>query len=419
MKNKIGNYRWRIVVLLFFASTINYIDRQVLGILAPQLQQLFGWTESDFGFIITGFQIAYAIGLISMGTLLDKIGTRLGFIIAISLWSLAGMAHGAAQSVFSFALARFSLGIGQSANFPAAIKTVAEWFPKKERSLATGIFNSGPNLGAILTPLLIPLIALNWGWEMAFISTGAVGFVWLVFWMIMYRKPEIETRLSDSEREYILQDDQADETKKLPWKSIIRYRATWGICLSRFLTDPIWWFFLYWLPKFLNSKYGIDLTNIGLPLIIIYVVSMGGSIFGGWMSSYMINRGKNPVTSRKFTIFLMSLLVIPIFFASITANVWVAVALISMATFAHQGYAANIFTIVSDIFPKNAVGSVTGLAGFAGAIGGILFSAAVGIILEMTGTYYPVFAIASLAYLLCWLSLQLLVSNNKKIHIQL
>lgn len=417
--NKIGNYRWRIVVLLFFASTINYIDRQVLGILAPQLQEQFGWSESDYGFIITAFQMAYAIGLISMGTLLDKIGTRLGFIISITLWSLAGMAHVAARSVFSFALARFSLGIGQSANFPAAVKTVAEWFPKKERALATGVFNSGPNIGAILTPLLIPLIALNWGWEMAFISTGAIGFIWLIFWMVIYRKPEINPRLGEEERKYILQDELVPETRKLPWKSIVSYKETWGICLSRFLTDPIWWFFLYWLPKFLNTKYGIDLTNIGLPLIVIYLVSIGGSIFGGWMSSYLINRGKNPVASRKLTIFLMSLLVVPIFFASLTANLWVAVALISMATFAHQGYAANIFTIVSDIFPKNAVGSVTGLAGFAGAIGGIFFSAAVGLILEYTGSYYVVFGIASVAYLLCWLSLQLLVSNHKQIQVQI
>lgn len=417
MKNTIGNYRWRIVVLLFFASTINYIDRQVLGILAPQLQQEFGWSESDYGFIIMAFQMAYAIGLISMGTLLDKIGTKLGFIISITLWSLAGMAHAAARSVFAFSLARFSLGIGESANFPASVKTVAEWFPKKERALATGLFNSGPNIGAILTPLLIPIIALKWGWQWAFIITGSLGFIWLLFWIPIYKKPEINERLSEQERNYILQDDLAPETQKLSWKSIISYKQTWGICLSRFLTDPIWWFFLYWLPKFLNSNYQIDLTNIGLPLIIIYLVSIGGSVFGGWFSSSLIRKGKNPVASRKLTIFLMALLVVPIFFTSMTTNIWIAVALISMATFAHQGYAANIFTIVSDIFPKNAVGSVTGLAGFAGAVGGILFSGAVGMILEFTGSYYVIFGIASVAYLLCWLALHLLVSNHEKINL--
>jgi len=414
---KIGNYRWRIVVLLFFATTINYIDRQVLGILAPQLTLEFGWSESDYGFIIMAFQAAYAIGLISMGTLLDRIGTRLGFIISISLWSLAGMAHAMARSVFSFSLARFGLGIGESANFPAAIKTVAEWFPKKERALATGIFNSGPNVGAILTPLLIPVIALKWGWQWAFIITGALGFIWLLFWIPMYRKPELQKLLTETERNYILQDDREPETKKLPWKMIITYKQTWGICLARFLTDPIWWFFLYWLPKFLNSNYHINLTNIGLPLIVIYVVSIGGSIFGGWMSSYLIKRGKNPLTARKQTILVMAFLVVPIFFTSFITNVWLAVALISMATFAHQGYAANIFTIVSDIFPKNAVGSVVGLSGFAGAVGGILFSAAVGLILEFTGSYYVIFGIASVAYLLCWLSLHLLVSDHQKIQV--
>jgi ACS family hexuronate transporter-like MFS transporter len=415
---KIGNYRWRIVVLLFFATTINYIDRQVLGILAPQLQQQFHWSESDYGFIIMAFQAAYAIGLISMGNLLDRIGTRLGFIISIFIWSLAGMAHAAARSVFSFSLARFALGIGESANFPAAIKTIAEWFPKKERALATGVFNSGPNLGAILTPLLIPMIALKWGWQSAFIITGALGFIWLLFWIPLYRKPELESRLTAAERTYILQDDLEPETKKLPWKSIISYRQTWGICLARFLTDPIWWFFLYWLPKFLFANYHINLTNIGLPLIVIYMVSTGGSVFGGWLSSFLIKRGKNPLAARKQTIFFMSLLVVPIFFASLTSNLWIAVALISMATFAHQGYAANIFTIVSDIFPKNAVGSVVGLSGFAGAIGGILFSAAVGLILQYTGSYYVIFGIASVAYLLCWLALHLLVSDHHKIQVQ-
>lgn len=412
---KIGKYRWRIVVLLFFATTINYIDRQVLGILAPQLQLQFGWSESDYGFIIMFFQIAYAIGLISMGTLLDKVGTRLGYIISIIIWSFAGMAHAAAKNVFSFSLARFVLGIGESANFPAAIKTVAEWFPKEERALATGIFNSGPNIGAILTPLLIPLIAIKWGWQSAFIITGALGFVWLLFWIPLYHKPELEKRLTENERTYILQDDQEPETTKLPWKSIISYKQTWGICLARFLTDPIWWFFLYWLPKFLNTNYHINLTNIGLPLIVIYLVSTGGSIFGGWLSSYLIRIGKNAVIARKQTILLMALLVVPIFFASVTSNLWVAVILISMATFAHQGYAANIFSLVSDIFPKNAVGSVVGLSGFAGAIGGVLFSAGVGLILKFTGSYYVIFGIASVAYLLCWLSLHLLVSDHQKI----
>lgn len=414
----IGKYRWRIVVLLFFATTINYIDRQVLGILAPELQKLFGWDEADYGYIIMAFQAAYAIGLLSTGALLDKIGTRLGFIVSMSLMSVAGMFHAAFSSVTAFAVARFGLGIGASANFPAAIKSVAEWFPKKERALATGIFNTGSNLGAILSPLLIPFIAITLGWQWAFIIAGALGFVWLIFWTTTYRKPESNPGLSEAERAYILQDEKEPDTQKLPWKSIISFKQTWGICLSRFLTDPIWWFFLYWLPKYLNSNYNIDITQIGLPLIVIYVISMGGSVFGGWMSSTFIKKGKNPLAARKQTILLMALLVVPIFFTSFISNVWLAVLLISMATFAHQGYAANIFTIVSDIYPKSAVGSMTGLAGFSGAIGGVLFSGAVGLILQWTGSYYVVFAIASVAYLLCWLSLFLLVPNHQKINIQ-
>ncbi len=410
-RNPIGSYRWRIVVLLFFASTINYMDRQVLGILAPRLQELFGWTESGYGFIISAFQAAYAIGLLTMGALLDKIGTRLGFILSISLWSLAGMAHAAARSVLTFSIARFALGIGESANFPAAVKTVAEWFPKKERALATGLFNAGPNAGAILTPLLIPLVTLRWGWKSAFLITGALGFIWLLFWILFYNKPENDKHLSETEKAHILQDDPQEQHTRLSWKSILSYRQTWGICLARFVTDPIWWFFLYWLPKFLNTNHGIDLTHIGLPLVVIYLVSIGGSVSGGWFSSYLINRGKNPLAARKRTILLMALLVVPIFFASVTTNLWTAVILISMATFAHQGYAANIFTLVSDIYPKNGVGSVTGLAGFAGAIGGVLFSAGTGLILQYTGSYYFVFGIASLAYMTCWLALHLLVKG--------
>jgi MFS transporter, ACS family, hexuronate transporter len=416
IKEKTGNYRWRVVALLFAATTINYIDRQVMGILAPELQATFKWSETDYGFIIMAFQAAYAIGLISMGGLLDKIGTKLGYTVAIIVWSIACMFHAAAASVFTFSLARFALGIGESANFPAAVKTVAEWFPKRERALAAGIFNSGANIGAILAPLIVPFIALRWGWQWAFIGTGAIGFVWLIFWIPYYQRPENSPRLLPAERDYILQD--ADPlTQPVTWKQILPHRQTLGICLARFVTDPIWWFFLYWLPKFLHANYGIDLSGIGLPIVIIYLVSDGGSIMGGWLSSFFIRKGQDPVAARKLAIFFMALLVLPIFFASLTANLWVAVLLIAMATFAHQGYAANIFTIVSDIYPKDAVGSMVGLAGFAGAIGGVVFSGAVGLILEATGSYYIIFGIASGAYLLCWLILKLLVPDNKLIQV--
>ncbi|HJX70526.1 MAG TPA: MFS transporter [Bacteroidales bacterium] len=416
MGNKIGNYRWRIVALLFFATTINYVDRQILGILAPQLQELFSWSESDYGFIIMAFQAAYAIGLVITGGLLDKIGTKTGYIIAMTLWSVAGMLHAVGRSVVSFASLRFVLGLGQSANFPAAVKSVAEWFPKRERAMATGLFNAGSNVGAILTPLIIPVVALKWGWQWAFVGTGALGLIWLFFWVPFYDRPELMKRLKKTEKDYILKNEDEDIIK-IPWKKILPHKQTIGICLARFVTDPVWWFFLYWLPKFLNNNHGIDLTHIGPPLIVIYVVSIGGSVFGGWLSSFLISKGRNPVAARKLSILILALMVIPVFFASGASNVWFAVVLISMAAFAHQGYAANIFTIVSDIYPKNAVGSVTGLSGFAGAIGGLLFSGAAGLILQYTGSYYFLFGFASIAYLLCWLFLKLFVADDKMVNI--
>ncbi|HEY4785052.1 MAG TPA: MFS transporter [Bacteroidales bacterium] len=417
MNEKIGTYRWRIVALLFFATTINYIDRQAIAILAPKLQILFHWTEKDYGIIIMCFSIAYAIGLVTMGGLLDKIGTKLGYMIAISIWSLAGMFHAIARNVVSFMIARFTLGIGESANFPAAVKTVTEWFPKRERALATGVFNSGTSIGAILTPVIIPAIALKWGWQAAFLLTGSLGFIWLMFWIVLYKRPEENNFLKTSEREYILQDG-TEPAETVPWRKIFNHKQTLGICLARFVTDPIWWFFLYWLPKFLYKTYQIDLSNIGLPLITIYTISIGGSIFGGWFSSYLIKHGKKPVAARKLAIFFLALMVVPIFFASRASGMWIAVALITIAAFAHQGYAANIYTIVSDIYPKNAVGSMIGLSGFAGAMGGILFSWAVGVILEFTGSYYLVFGIASMAYLVCWLSLKVFVPDDKIIIIK-
>lgn len=408
------NYRWRIIALLFFATTINYVDRQVLGILAPDLQREFGWTESDYGFIIAAFQAAYAIGLLSTGRLLDRIGIRVGYSVAIVIWSLACIFHALARSVFSFAAARFFLGLGESANFPAAVKTVAEWFPKKERALATGLFNSGSNIGAILAPLLVPWIALHWGWEWAFIATGLLGFIWLIFWWPGYNRPEKHSKLGSAELAYILQDGREKE-EKVPWKSMFSHKQTLGITLSLFLTAPVWWFFLYWLPKFLYTNHGINLSDIGLPLIIIYIISDGGAIFGGWLSSFMVKRGMDPVKARKRSILIMAFLVVPIFFAAFTSDLRVAVSLIAIAAFAHQGYASNIFTIISDIYPKNAVASMVGLGLFAGSVGGVLFSSAVGLILEATGNYYLIFGFASIAYLLSWLFLKLFVADNKTI----
>jgi ACS family hexuronate transporter-like MFS transporter len=416
MEPKTGNYRWRIIAFLFFATTINYIDRQIIGILAPDLQNLFHWTEKDYGLIITGFQVAYAIGLLTMGILLDVIGIKWTYSIAIIIWSAAGMFHAGARSVFSFVAARFTLGIGESANFPAAVKTVTEWFPKKERAQATGIFNSGTNVGAMLAPWLIPLIALHWDWKVAFLITGASGFIWLIFWILLFKKPDQAKGLSENEKKYILQDD-IEIQEKVPLLNVLFHKQTLGICLARFVTDPVWWFFLFWLPKFLNKNYGIDLTTIGPPLFIIYSISIIGALFGGWLSSFWVKKGILPVKARKKAIFFLALLVLPLFFASQASSLWIAVILVAMAAFAHQGYASNIYTIVSDIYPKNVVGTMTGIAGFAGALGGILFSYSVGIILDITGSYYLVFGIASVAYLSCWAALKIFVPDNKKVEI--
>jgi ACS family hexuronate transporter-like MFS transporter len=411
---KVGNFRWRICALLFFATTINYIDRQVLGILAPQLQAEMNWTEVQYGYIITAFQFAYALGFLIMGNIMDRFGTRKGFSFAIVLWSLAAMLHAMARSAVGFGIARFGLGIGEAGNFPAAIKTVSEWFPKKERSLAIGIFNSGANIGAIVAPLTVPFIALRFGWEWAFIITGALGFIWLVFWLATYKKPEAHPKLSKAELDYI-QSDVVENVERVPWLRLFPHRQTWAFALAKFMTDPIWWFYLYWLPKYLNTSHGLTLDKIGLPLVAIYVLSDFGSIAGGWLSSFLINKGWSVNAARKTTMLICAMAVLPIFFASQTADLWVAVGLISLATAAHQGWSANLFTLVSDMFPKNAVGSVVGIGGMFGAVGGMLIATAAGYLLEKTGSYVPLFLIASVSYLFALVLVQILAPKLKPI----
>ena len=404
---KIGNYRWRICALLFFATTINYIDRQVLGILAPQLQESIGWNEIEYSRIVTAFQAAYAIGYMLMGSLMDRIGTRRGFSFAVTFWSLAAMAHAFARTAFGFGVARFALGFGEAGNFPGAIKTVAEWFPKKERAFATGIFNSGSNVGAIIAPLAVPLIALNWGWEWAFILTGALGFIWLGFWLALYREPAEHPRVSKEELAHI-QSDPPESTVKIPWLSLLPHRQTWAFAMGKFMTDPVWWFYLYWLPKFLNQEHGLTLDKIGPPLVVIYLVSDAGSIIGGWGSSYFIKRGWSINASRKLTMLIAALAVTPIYFASQTDDLWTAVALISLATAAHQAWSANLYTLVSDLFPRRAVGSVIGIGGTMGAIGGMFVATAAGYLLQSTSSYVPLFIIAAVAYLAALLVIHLL-----------
>src|SRR6185503_6736571 len=392
--------------LLFFAATINYIDRQVIGILKPTLQTEFGWTEIGYSWVVFSFQLAYAIGLLGVGRLIDRIGTRKGFSIAIIFWSIAAMGHALARTVFGFGVARFFLGLGESGNFPAAIKTVAEWFPKKERALATGIFNAGTNVGALVTPLVVPIITIWWGWRAAFLLTGAIGFLWLIAGLAFYRRPQEHPSLSQSELDYI-QSDPPDPEVKVPWARLLPHRQTWAFAIGKFMTDPIWWVYLFWLPDFLNKQYGLGLKDFGLPLVVIYVMADVGSIGGGWLSSTLIKRGRTINAGRKTAMLVCALCVVPIVFASQASNLWVAVFLIGLAAAAHQGWSANIFTIASDTFPRRAVGSVVGIGGMAGAVGGMLLSLLVGEILEKTGNYLPIFIIAGSAYLLALLVIHL------------
>lgn len=419
-----GRIRWVICALLFFATTINYIDRQIIGILKPTLVAEFGWTdERTYAAIVFSFQLAYAIGLLLAGRIMDKLGTRLGLALAVVLWSVAAIAHAGAHwfpalslptlhlhektgltvvlltsAAAGFGLARFFLGLAEAGNFPASIKAVAEWFPKKERAFATGIFNSGSNVGALLTPLAVPWITLHWGWETAFIATGALGFLWLVFWLLYYHEPEKHPKLSAAELAYI-RSDPSEPTTPIAWSRLIGYRQAWAFAIGKFLTDPIWWLYLFWSADFFNRAHGLDLRNIGLPLVIIYLVADVGSIGGGWLSSAFIKRGWTVNRARKTAMLICALAVLPIVFAARTSNVWVAVALIALAAAAHQGWSANIFTLVSDTFPRRAVGSVVGFGGMAGAVGGMLLSIMVGEILQRTGSYTAIFLMAGSVYL--------------------
>jgi ACS family hexuronate transporter-like MFS transporter len=404
----VGRYRWRICALLFAATTLNYIDRQVLGVLAPDLTQRFGWSEVDYSNIVTAFQAAYAIGLISAGALIDRLGTRIGYALAICVWSVAAMSHALAGSVMGFAAARFLLGLGEAGNFPAAIKTVAEWFPRRERAFATGLFNSGSNVGAILAPLAVPVVAVTWGWQVAFLFTGVLSAIWLITWLAVYRPPGQHPKLSSAELAFI-RSDPDEPTVRLPWAQLLRHRQAWAFVVAKFLTDPIWWFFLFWLPKFLNQEYGLTLTELGPPLIAIYVLADVGSIGGGWIAGRFIKRGWSVNKARKGAMLLCALSVVPIMFAASATSLWTAVALIGLATAGHQGWSANVFTLTSDMFPRYAVGSVVGIGGLAGAVGGMLIAKFVGFLLQATGSYVPVFIMAGSAYLLALVVVHLLV----------
>ncbi|HEV8366408.1 MAG TPA: MFS transporter [Pyrinomonadaceae bacterium] len=412
----IGRYRWVICGLLFFATTVNYVDRQVLGILSKDLKQSIGWSEVDYGNIVASFNTAYAFGLLIAGRLMDRVGTKLGYSLAIIWWSLAAMAHALARTPIGFGIARASLGIGEAGNFPAAIKTVAEWFPKKERAFATGIFNAGSNVGAVVAPLTVPWIAINWGWQWAFIFTGAIGLVWLAFWIPLYAKPEQHPRVSRAELAHIQSDPPDPPAAKVPWVKLIPRQQTSAFAIGKYLTDPIWWFYLYWIPPFLRDKHGLDLTTIGPPLIAIYLIADVGSVGGGWLSSAFIKRGWTINRARKIAMLICALCVTPIAFVPHVRNLWGVVALIGLAAAAHQGWSCNLFTTTSDMFPRRAVGSVVGIGGMAGALGGATIAVAIGYILQTTGQNYTlVFSFAASIYLVALLVIHLLAPRLEQV----
>jgi ACS family hexuronate transporter-like MFS transporter len=426
----VKKYRWVILALLFFATTINYLDRQVISLLKDDyLAPLFGWSESDYANIVIAFSIAYAIGMLIAGFFIDRLGTKRGFALFLTLWSLATIGHAFAKSIFSFVIARASLGVTQAGNFPASVKTVAEWFPKKERALAAGIFNSGTNVGAIIAPLTVPLIAIAMGWQWTFIITGAIGLLWLIFWFLFYENPQKHKKISKEEYDYIHSDvseSTENTTEKVKWVKLLGYRQTWAFAILKFFTDPIWWFLLFWLPSFLNKQYGMTKMELALPIAVVYFMAMFGSIAGGWLSGYFINRGWSVSKARRTALFLFAITAVPMLLAQYlgTISYWYAVLIIGLATSAHQAWSATIFTTVSDMFPKKAVASVVGIGGMIGACGVIIIAKTAGLLLDhykalgnFERGYSIMFIICAFSYLVAWLLFSLLVPKMPKVNI--
>lgn len=415
------NFRWIILAMLFIATTILYIDRSALGILAPDLQKSIGWSEEQYGIINSVFMIAYAICFILMGRLIDTIGTRKGFLVSIGIWSLATLGHALARSWVGFAIARFSLAVGQSGSFPSAIKAVAEWFPKKDRALAVGIFNGGANMGTILSPLIIPALVIGFNnWRVGFLWSFPISLIWALFWLKYFRKPEQSPNVSEGELQYINSDNEQEEgTEKVGWKDILPHRGAWAIAVAKFMADPIWWFYLFWGAKFLNEKFGVNLKEIGLPFFTIYLASWGLGIFLGWLSSKFMKMGFSLNQGRKFSLLACALFAVPVMLVPHISNMWLAIGLIALAAGGHCGWSANIFSLMSDIFPKKATGSIAGFGGFAGAVGGAIAAFSVGKILQNIGIdgYSIPFAIAGSGYLIALLIVHLLVPKIKTINI--
>ncbi len=412
---RLGRVRWTVCAMLFAATSINYMDRQVIAILKPTLEHSIGMTEISYGYIVDAFQIAYAIGLLAAGRLIDKLGTRIGYMLVMVTWSLSAMGHALASTVLEFGFARFFLGLGESGNFPAAIKTVAEWFPQNERSLATGVFNSGANVGAILAPAIVPWVTLRYGWHAAFLTTGVFSVLWILWWFRYYRRPADHPTLTAGELRHIYQQAPADLNPSMPWGRLFSYRQTWAYSAAKFLTDPIWWFYLFWLPSYFSAKFNLNLSHLGLPLIIVYNVSALGSIGGGWLPAPFRRLGLLPNYARLVAMLVCASLVVPIFTAASVQSMWTAIALIGVAAGAHQGWSANLFTTSSDMFPRSAVGAVVGIGGMAGSVGSALFAFFAGHILQLTHSYGILFGIASTAYLLALIVLYLLAPGLKKV----
>jgi ACS family hexuronate transporter-like MFS transporter len=428
-----GTYRWTICALVFFATTVNYLDRSVISLLKSTLTKELDWTDADYADIEVAFKLMYAFGMVFAGRVIDKLGSKIGYFLATLLWSIAAVAHALVNTTLGFIVVRGALGLTESGNFPAAIKSTAEWFPKKERALATGIFNAGTNVGAIIAPLSVPFIAEAWGWKWAFIITGAFGFIWLVLWIVMYEIPSRHPKVSKEELDYINSDTKdlpggEESGPKVSWLRLLTFRQTWAFAMGKFLTDPVWWFYLFWLPDFLESQYGLRGTEVAMPVAIVYTISTVGSVFGGWLPLKFINGGWPVFKARKTSMLIYAFAVMPIVFAQVLGsyNMWVAVMVIGLATSAHQAWSANIFTTVSDMFPKRAIGSVVGIGGMAGGLGGILLTALVQRnmfvhyreIGQIETAYYIMFFICGGAYLIAWAIIHLLVPKMEPIRIE-
>lgn len=434
-ETKVGSYRWTICSLLFFAMTVNYIDRQVLSLLKPILGKKFNWTESDYANIVIAFQFGYALGMLGAGRIIDKIGTKLGYALSLTLWSVVAILQAIATGTFSLGVFRFLLGITEAGSFPAAIKTTAEWFPKKERALATGIFNTGTTAGAIITPLIVPWIAVNYGWQTAFIATGLIGLLWLIFWFAIYEIPAKHKRLTKTEYEYIHSDEEEltvvdgrkkEDWPKISWSKLLTYKQTWAFMVGKFLTDGVWWFFLFWLPAFLTEEYKLVGVQVSFPVALVYIMSIFGSVLGGYMPIWLIKKkGWDMVRARKTSMFISAVFPLMVIFSQLAGsfNMWYAVIIIGIAVSAHQAWSANFFTIVSDMFPKTYVASVWGIGGGAGAVGSIILAKIAGSLFDhykslghlQTG-YYIMFFVCGFAYLIAWtIIFKILVPDMKPV----